>query len=178
MASHEIRGASNHRHLDCLVYNLFGLTTKEALPVNLFCEEDLSVTSGFSSQKASDAESVSMPWRHEHEWVSLDTEKCSLVATRLDLREHQFNTLRPRKSCRHFTDDISKCIFLSGNLWISLQISLKFVPNVRINNIPALVQMMAWCRPSDKPLFEPMLVSLLTHICYSAPMRWCNDETY
>ena len=26
-----------------------------------------------------------------------------------------------------------------------------------INNIPALVQIMAWCRPGDKPLSEPMM---------------------
>ena len=35
---------------------------------------------------------------------------------------------------------------------ISLKISLKFVPKVRINNIPALVQIMASRRPADKPL--------------------------
>ena len=33
-----------------------------------------------------------------------------------------------------------------------------------INNIPALVQIMAWCWRGDKPLSEPMMVSLLTHI--------------
>ena len=34
-----------------------------------------------------------------------------------------------------------------------------------MNNIQALVQIMAWCRPGDKPLSEPMMVSLLTHVC-------------
>ena len=42
---------------------------------------------------------------------------------------------------------------------------LKFAPRGPINNIPALVQIMAWRQPGDKPLSEPMLVSLLTHIC-------------
>ena len=37
------------------------------------------------------------------------------------------NTLRPRQNCRHFADDIFKCIFLNENVWISIQISLKFV---------------------------------------------------
>ena len=46
-----------------------------------------------------------------------------------------------------------------------IKISLKFVPKDRINNIPALVQIMAWRRPGDKPLSEPMMVSLPTHIC-------------
>ena len=49
------------------------------------------------------------------------------------------NTLRPRQNGRHFADDIFKCIFFNENEWILLLISLKFVPKVRINNIPALV---------------------------------------
>ena len=35
--------------------------------------------------------------------------------------------------------------------------SLKLVPYGQINNIPALVMIMAWCRPGDKPWSEPML---------------------
>ena len=63
-----------------------------------------------------------------------------------------FNTLRPRQDGRHFTDDIFKCIFLNENARISLKISLKLVPKVRINNSPALVQIMARRRSRDKPL--------------------------
>ena len=40
---------------------------------------------------------------------------------------------------------------------ILIRISLKFVPKGPINNIPALVQIMAWRRPGDEPLSEPML---------------------
>ena len=69
------------------------------------------------------------------------------------------NTLRPRQNGRHFADDIFKCIFLNENVWIPIQISLKFVPKSPINNIPALVQMMVWRRPGAKPLSEPMMVS-------------------
>ena len=83
------------------------------------------------------------------------------------------NTLRPIQNGRHFADDIFKCIFLNENARISLNISLKFVPKVRINNIPALVQTMAWRRPSDKPLSEPMMDNLLTHICVTRP-QWVN----
>ena len=39
-----------------------------------------------------------------------------------------------------------------------IKISLKFVPKGLIDNIPSLVQIMAWCRPGDKPLSEPMMV--------------------
>ena len=73
------------------------------------------------------------------------------------------NTLSLRINSCHFPD-ISKCIFLNENVWILIDISLKFVPKGPINNIPALVEIMAWCRPSDKPLSEPMIVSLLMNI--------------
>ena len=61
------------------------------------------------------------------------------------------NTLRPRQNGCHFADDIFKCIFLNENVSIAIKISLKFVPKGPINNIPALVQIMAWHRPGDKP---------------------------
>ena len=64
------------------------------------------------------------------------------------------NTLRPRQNGRRFTDDTFQRIFLNGNVKFSIKISLKFVPKGQINNIPALVQIMAWRRPGDKPLSE------------------------
>ena len=80
------------------------------------------------------------------------------------------NTLRLRQNGRHFKDDTFKCIFLNEYVRISIKISLKFVPKVRINNIPALVQKEAWHRPGNKSLSEPMMVKLLTHMCHSASM--------
>ena len=82
-------------------------------------------------------------------------------------------TLRPRQNGRHFPDDIFKWIFVNEIIWISIKISLRFVPRGRINNIPALVQIMAWRRPGDKPLSEPMMVSSLTHKCVTRP-QWVN----
>ena len=52
-----------------------------------------------------------------------------------------------------------------------LTFSLKFVPRGPINNIPTLVQVMAWRRPGDKLLSEPMMVRLPTHICVTRP-QW------
>ena len=85
------------------------------------------------------------------------------------------NTLRPRRNGRHVPDDIFKYIFYNENVWISLKISLTFVPKVRINHISALVPIMAWRRPGDKPLSEPMMVSLLTHIGVTRP-HWVNTQ--
>ena len=81
------------------------------------------------------------------------------------------NTLRPRQNGRHFPDDTFKRIFLNENVRISITISLKFDPEGPINKIPALVQIMAWRRPGDKPLSEPMMVRLLTHIYVIRP-QW------
>ena len=87
-----------------------------------------------------------------------------------------FYSLRPRRNGRYNADDILKCIFLKENVWIPPKISLKFVPKGPINNIPALVQIMAWRRPGDKPLSEPMMVRLLTHICVTRP-QWVKGKT-
>ena len=86
------------------------------------------------------------------------------------------NPLRPRQHGRHFPDNIFKCIFLNENVWIAIEISLKFVPKGDINNIPALVQIMAWRRLGDKPLSEPMMVRLPTHICVIRP-QWVNADS-
>ena len=81
------------------------------------------------------------------------------------------NTLRPRQNGRHFADDIFKWIFLNENVWIPIKFSLKFVPQGPINNIPALVQIMAWRRSGDKPLIGPMMARLPTYICVTQP-QW------
>ena len=49
----------------------------------------------------------------------------------------------PRQNGIRFPDDIFKCIFLNENVSISIKIPLKFVPKGPINNMQALVQMMA-----------------------------------
>ena len=81
------------------------------------------------------------------------------------------NTLRPRQIGRRFADDTFRRILLNENVRISIEISLQFVPKVPINNIPALVKIMAGRRPGAKPLSEPMMVNLLTHICVARP-QW------
>ena len=46
---------------------------------------------------------------------------------------------------------------------------------VRINHISALVPIMAWRRPGDKPSSGPMMVSLLTYIGVTRP-HWVNTQ--
>ena len=89
-------------------------------------------------------------------------------------RAQWVNSLRPIQNGRHFADGTFKCIFVNENVWISINISLKFVPKGQINNISALGQIMAWRQPSNKPLFEPMMVCLLMHVCVTRP-QWVNS---
>ena len=78
----------------------------------------------------------------------------------------------PKPNGRSFADDSIKWIFLNENTWISLKVSLKFVPRGPINNIPTLVWITAERCPGDKP----MMVSLPTHICVIRP-RWVNGSS-
>ena len=81
------------------------------------------------------------------------------------------HTFRLRENGRHFEDDIFKCIFWNENMWILNNVSLKFIRKGPINNIPALVQIMAWRRSGDKPISELVVVSSNdTHMHNSASM--------
>ena len=44
-----------------------------------------------------------------------------------------------------------------------------------LDNNPTLVQIMAWRRSGDKPLSEPMKISLPTHICVTRP-QWVKPD--
>ena len=65
--------------------------------------------------------------------------------------------------------------FFNENVRILIKISIKFLPNVPIKYIPSLVQIIAWRHPGDKPLSEPMMVNLLTHICVTRP-QWVKKK--
>ena len=61
--------------------------------------------------------------------------------------------------------------FWTENIQIVIKIPLKFVPEGPINNIPALVQITALPRRGEKPLSEPMMVSLLRHF-WVTRLQW------
>ena len=95
--------------------------------------------------------------------------------TQMIIISSSLNTLRLRQNGRHFADNLFKCLFLNDNVRIFNTISLKFVPKGLVKNIPALVQIMAWHWPGNKPLSEPMMVNLLTHICATWP-QWVKRQ--
>ena len=67
------------------------------------------------------------------------------------------NSSLPEKNGRHSTAHFLKCILVSENFCVLIQISLKFVHKDPIDNNPASFQVMTWCWTGDKPLQEPML---------------------
>ena len=91
------------------------------------------------------------------------------------LTDEFIRPLRPRQNGRRFADDTFKRIFLNENVWILIKFSLNIVPDGPINYSPALGQIMAWRRLGDKPLSEPMMILLLTHICVTRP-QWVKPK--
>ena len=59
------------------------------------------------------------------------------------------NILRSYKMAAIFQTIFSDAFSWNENIWIAIKISLKFLPKGPINIIPALGQIMAWCRLSE-----------------------------
>ena len=106
-------------------------------------------------------------------WFGCKALPYSFDSVAIQIKSGCLNTMRPRHNGRHFADDVFKCIFLNEKVLISIKISQNLVLKCSINHIPALVQIMAWRRPGDKPLSEPMMVKILTHICFTRP-QWVD----
>ena len=66
--------------------------------------------------------------------------------------------------CWHLNLSVT-CGTVVPRRWTCLSVILPYS-----TNIPVLVQIMAWRRPGDKPLSEPVVVNLLTHICVTRPL--------
>ena len=70
-------------------------------------------------------------------------------------------------------DAISQTIFSYPFSWMKIyefRLIFHWILFLRVKlTIPALVQIMTWRRTGDKPLSEPMLIILLTHICVTRP---------
>ena len=83
------------------------------------------------------------------------------------------HTLNSTHWSRNKMDAIPQMAFSNAFSWMKMfKFRLRFHWNLfAINNIPALGQIMDWCRPGDKTLSGPMMVDLPTHICVTRP-QW------
>ena len=91
-------GISNHRCLACLLKRLFRRRSKKTskLRVTGLCEGNPPVTGEFLSQRASDAENVSIWWRHHEPWIDFTRHPSGLplrywAAMRLKTKDRQFD---------------------------------------------------------------------------------------
>ena len=98
--------------------------------------------------------------RHEDYWLSTDFQWCLVAYATL--------THWGRDEMNNISQTTFSNVFSSMKMF---EFRLKFHWKSPINNIPALVQIMAWCRSGDEPFSEPMMVSLQTHICITRP-QW------
>ena len=114
-------------------------------------------------------------WLNHFHSDTLHFESCQLLLSIVQKKHSVHYHIEAETNGSHFADDIFKCIFLNENVWILIKISLKFVPEGPINNIPAMVQIMAWRRPGNKPLSDPKMVSLRMHKCIARP-QWVIQE--
>ena len=73
----------------------------------------------------------------------------------------------PKQNGRHSADGIFQCIYFNENFWVLSKTSLKFVPKDPIDNLSALVQVMAWRLAGNKPLPELMLTKMYDPV-------WCH----
>ena len=83
----EYDGVSNHQCLHCLLNRLFRRRSKKAskLRVTGLCEGNSPVTGGFPSQRASNAENISIWWLHHDVWfiwARCGAEFCALSKTK------------------------------------------------------------------------------------------------
>ena len=70
--------------------------------------------------------------------------------------------------------DIFQTTFLKAFYWMKMYKSrLRFHGSLFLG-VPALVQIITWRRAGNKPLSEPMMICLLTHICVTRP-QWVKD---
>ena len=83
---------------------------------------------------------------------------------------YNINTLRPRQNGGHFPDDIFKWIFLMEMYEFRVEQHWSLLLG---DNFSTLVQIMAWHRSGDIPMSEPMMDTLLTHVCVTRP-QWLN----
>ena len=128
----ERNGISNHQRLNCLVNRLFRSRAKKILKLRVIslCEGNLLMTSEFPAHRASNAENVSIWWRHHVVQCSRDSHRrhitkgyllvCAYSNTSLPHIMGLFychsvmiiNKAYLHNKPRHFVDDILRSIFL------------------------------------------------------------------
>ena len=93
-------GVSNHRRLDGLLNRWFNSRSRKTskLRITGLCEGNPPVSDGFPSQRVSNAENVSIRWRHHDSGLSCHVQ--NVVAISLPRFKTQWNELSIKLNCR------------------------------------------------------------------------------
>ena len=106
-------------------------------------------------------------------WAHTQNNACMALHTHHE--NFKFLVFRPPINLTHWGWDkmvaIFRTTFSNAFSWMKMYKFCFRLSLFPINNISALVQIMAWRRPGDELLSEPMMVSLLMHICVTPP-QW------
>ena len=118
---------------------------------------------------------ISSKWRHfrfSEGPKSIDPTMTKLTSPHLN-KWGQMNAFWVVVYLSHWDRDnlttISQTIFSNAFCWMIIQISLKFIPKGPIDNMPALIQILAWRRMATSHYLNQWWPSLLTHVCVTRP---------
>ena len=139
----------------------------------------------FTSQRTNNAEIISVPWSQQVQMFS--SEKMfpmeSSTWWRPSWNKSSAHWGRDKMAAKSQTTFSNA--FLNENIWISIKISMKFVPKSPMDKIPALVKIMACRRTGDKSLSEPMMTYIVdAYICVPWPQwvkwskTWIQKRSY
>ena len=85
------------------------------------------------------------------------------------------NSSSPGQTARHFADDIFKCFFLNENVYISIYISLKFVPDVKLIIFQYWFRLWLGADQATSHYLSQWWPSLVTRICVTRPQCYGRD---
>ena len=148
--AHQLHGLSNHQQFDTLFISLSRLTTKKAtkacqISKRYYHFNNTPAISWIWNIARSHGKAFTRSYYRYSHW--------GLVHLHFGVgntKNASINTSRPRQNVHHFPDDNIQMHFLEWKCMnFTIKIPLRFVPKGAINNIPALVQIMAWHRPGD-----------------------------
>ena len=164
---------SNHQPRYCLLNRLFRRRSKKTskLCVTGFCVGNSPGPGEFPAQMASNAENVSIWWRHHARGRDVVC-FCEFISNpfpcRWGMSEIRFYLTRPRQNGSHFSDEIFIFIFVNRNSCILIQMLLKIGPNwshwQKQNHHWFII--MAWYhtgKPSSQPMMTCIYLSLSLH---------------
>ena len=109
-------GVSNHQPRDCLLKCLFRYRSKKTskLHVTGLCEGNSLVTGEFPTQRASNAETVSIWWRHHDRYFCFLGVSC-MIGHWLMKPIYAFSKkVQCARNTKHSMDDIIQCCFITN----------------------------------------------------------------